>query len=76
MYWPPDELAAVERILAGSGGQQRLGEVSLEFDSHGPPGAEPELRPQLWSPDGGPTPRQHLVGTAHHHGVPVRLGAS
>ena len=45
MYWPPDELAAVERILAGSGARQRLGEVSLEFDPHGPPGAAPELAP-------------------------------
>jgi hypothetical protein len=94
MYWPPDELAAVERILAGSGAQQRLGEVSLEFDPHGPPGAEPELRTQLWSPsdsltdllasqqaiairdaDKSASPRQRLVGTAHHHGVPVRLVA-
>jgi hypothetical protein len=50
MYWPPDEIAAVARILAGSGAQQRLGEVSLEFDPHGPPGAEPELRTRLWSP--------------------------
>ena len=95
MYWPPDELAAVERILAGSGAQQRLGEVSLEFDPHGPPGAEPELRTRLWSPadsfthlsasqraiagrnaDKSASPRQHLIGTAHHHGVPVRLVAS
>ena len=53
-----------------------LGEVGLEFDPNGSPGAEPELRTRLWSPDALPTPRQHLIGTAHHHGVPVTLAAS
>ena len=76
MYWPADELAAVETILASVGGQQALGEVGLEFDPNGSPGAQPELRTRLWSPDALSTPRQHLIGTAHHHGVPVTLAAS
>jgi hypothetical protein len=53
-----------------------LGEVGLEFDPYGPRGAEPELRTRLWSPAASAAPRQHLIGTAHHHGVPVRLVAS
>jgi hypothetical protein len=73
MYWPGDELAAVETILASSGAEQRLGEVGLEFDPNGPPGAEPELRTRLWSPDAGLRPHPRLIGTAHYHGVPVTL---
>ena len=73
MYWPADELVAVETVLAGRGAQQRLGEVSLEFDPYGPPGAEPELRTRLWTPDTVSPPRQRFIGTAHHHGVTVTL---
>jgi hypothetical protein len=73
MYWSADELAAVETILASSGLKQCLGEVSLEFDPNGPPGAEPELHTRLWGPDAGLTARQRVVGTAHYHGVPVTL---
>jgi hypothetical protein len=73
MYWPADELAAVELILSSSGAQRRLAEVSLEFDPNGPPGGEPELRTRLWRPDAGRTPHQRLIGTAHYHGVPVTL---
>ena len=51
MYWPADELAAVEAILASVGVQQPLGEVGLEFDPYGAPGTQPELRTQLWRPD-------------------------
>ena len=76
MYWSADELAAVETILASGGAQQRLGEVSLEFDPNGSPDTQPELRTRLWSPDALSTPRQRLIGTAHHHGIPVTLAAS
>ena len=75
MYWPAEELVAVETILGKGGAEQRLGEVGLEFDPSGPPGAEPELRTRLWTPDAGSPPRQRLIGTAHYHGVPVTLPA-
>lgn len=73
MYWSADELGAVESILASSGATQCLGEVSLEFDPNGPPGAEPEVRTRLWNAAAGLTPRQRVIGTAHYHGVPVTL---
>jgi hypothetical protein len=73
MYWSADELGAVETVLASSGAKQCLGEVGLEFDPNGPPGAEPKLRTRLWTPAAGPTPRQRVIGTAHYHGVPVTL---
>jgi hypothetical protein len=75
MYWSADELGAVETILASSGAKQCLGEVGLEFDPNGLPGAEPELRTRLWSPDASPTPHPRLIGTAHYHGVPVTLAS-
>jgi hypothetical protein len=76
MYWSAEELAAVETILASRVGQRWVGEVGLEFDLAGPHVAEPELRTRLWSPDAVSTPRQRLIGTAHHHGLPVTLSVS
>jgi hypothetical protein len=76
MYWSADELATVETILASRCGQQWVGEVGLEFDLAGPQVAKPELRTRLWSPGAVSTPRQRLIGTAHHHGVPVTLSVS
>jgi hypothetical protein len=76
MYWPSDELAAVERILTNYGARQPLGEVSMEFDPHGPREAKPELRTRLWNPDSGHSVRERLIGTAHDHGVPVILTGS
>ena len=75
MYWPAEELAAVETILASCRGQRWVGEVGLEFDLAGPQVAEPELRTRLWSPDTVSAPRQRLIGTAHDHGIPVTLAA-
>lgn len=75
MYWDAEELAAVEAILQRAGAQQLLGEVGLEFDLNDPEGAEPELRTRLWNRDAD-IPRQRLLGTAHYHGVPVRLAGS
>ena len=75
MYWDVEELAAVEAILQRAGGQQLLGEVGLEFDLNDPNGSEPELRTRLWSRDAD-LPRQRLLGTAHYHGVPVRLAGT
>jgi hypothetical protein len=73
MYWPIEEVMAVESILTNYGAQHRLGEVSLEFDLRDPPGFKPELRTRLWNPDSGPPVRERLIGTAHDHGIPVTL---
>jgi hypothetical protein len=76
MYWPIEEVMAVESILTDYGAQQRLGEVSLEFDLRDPQGVKPEVRTRLWSPTTVSAPRQRMIGTAHHHGVPVTLVAA
>jgi hypothetical protein len=76
MYWPDDELTAVESILSDYGSSSRLGEVSLEYHPDGQRGAEPELRTRLWDPDSGPSIRERLIGTAHDHGIPVTLTSS
>jgi hypothetical protein len=73
MYWPNDELTAVERILSDYGSRSRLGEVSLEYHPGGQRGAKPELRTRLWDSDAGPSIRERLIGTAQDHGVPVTL---
>jgi hypothetical protein len=76
MYWPTEEVTAVESMLTSYGTQQRLGEVSMEFDLRDPQGAQPEVRTRLWNPDHSRSIREHLVGIAHYHGVPVTLGRS
>jgi hypothetical protein len=75
MYWPAEEVTAVEGILASYGAQRRLGEVSMEFDLGNPQGAKPEVLTRLWDPDASRSLREHLIGTAHYHGVPVTLAA-
>jgi hypothetical protein len=74
LYWPIEEIMAVENILRNYGARHRLGEVGLEFDLDDPQGAKPEVRTRLWDPDGSPSIRTRLLGIAHHHGVPVTLG--
>jgi hypothetical protein len=76
LYWAPTELAAVEGVLNHFGGEYRLAEVSMEFDLSGPRDAKPELRTRLWDPEAPGSPRQRLLGTAHDHGIPVRLTTS
>ena len=76
MYWPDDELTAVESILSDYGSSSRLGEVSLEYHPDSQRGAEPELRTRLWDPDSGSSIRERLIGTAHDHGIPVTLTSS
>lgn len=75
LYWSPAEVAAVEQVLAAYGAGHDLGRVGLEFDpAAGPaagPTASPEIRTELWRP--GRSGRHRLLGTAHHHGLPVRL---
>jgi hypothetical protein len=73
LYWPSAELAAVEVILDRYGTEHRLAEVSMEFDLTGPRHAKPELRTRLWDPDAAHSPRHHLLGIVHDHGIPVTL---
>jgi hypothetical protein len=68
MYWSEDETTAVEGILADHGSQIRLAHVAMEYDPGYP---KPTLRTTLWRP--GQTIRRQLVGTAHEHGVPMRV---
>jgi hypothetical protein len=75
MYWPAEELSAVEAVLKSYGANHVLGEVSMEFDLDAPH-AKPELRTRLWNPDTDSSPRQRLLGTAHDHGIPVRLAST
>jgi hypothetical protein len=76
MYWPIEEVMAVENILMSYGAQHRMGEVSMEFDLQTSPGAKPELRTRLWHPAASAPIRERLIGTAHDHGIPVRLAAT
>ena len=76
LYCAPTELAAVGGVLNHFGGEHRLAEVSMEFDLSGPRDAKPELRTRLWDPEAPGSPRQPLLGTAHDHGIPVRLMTS
>ena len=72
LYWPADEIVAVQTALTAYGRSHRLAEVGLEYAPDGGAGEWPEVRTTLWSGGGGP-PRHRLLGTAHDHGVPVRL---
>ena len=75
LYWPTEEVTAVESMLTSYGAQRRLGEVSMEFDLRDPQGAQPEVRTRLWNPDDSRLMREHLVGIAHYHGIPVHTRA-
>jgi len=73
LYWPASEVARVRAELTAYGRQDPVGRVGLEYDPGGDPTALPELRIELWGP--GQPPQERLLGTAHPHGVPVRLAA-
>lgn len=73
LYWPATESEAVDDVLAAYGSQHRLARVSMEFGTGPDAPTMPELRTTLWTP--GDDVRHRLIGTAHHHGVPVRLDA-
>jgi hypothetical protein len=75
MYWPTEEVRAVESLLISYGAQQRLGKVSMEFDLRDPQGAQPEVRTRLWKPGDSRSVRERLVGIAHYHSVPVHIRA-
>ncbi len=72
LYWPAAEIAAVQATLSTYGWDHRVAEVGMEYPREGDPAAQPEVRTSLWPGDRRP-PRQRLVGTAHDHGIPVRV---
>ena len=71
LYWPESEIRAVEEVLAHFGTRSPLARVSMEFGTDPDAPAMPELRTTLWTPGEGVQSR--LLGTVHHHGVPVWL---
>jgi hypothetical protein len=72
LYWPPAEVRRVAEVLAAYGQHRPLARVAMEFPDHSPPNAKPEIWTTVWQP--GEEPRVRRLGTAHDHGVPVRLG--
>ena len=69
LYWPAAEIAGVDAVWPTTGRSARLARVAMEF------GAEDRRRCRSWTTLWGPgVGRQdRRIGTAHHHGVPVRL---
>jgi hypothetical protein len=73
LYWPSEEVAAVEAVLAAYAEQGPLARVAMEFETGVDASVRPELRTSVWQP--GRSPRHRRLGTAHDHGPPVRLEA-
>lgn len=71
MYWPADETEAVDRVLAEAGQHRPLAHVALEYV---PGQHHPAVITRLWRP--GRPLRERRLGTAHHHGLPVRIAPS
>ena len=72
LYWPAAEIAAVRAALSGYGRDHRVGDVGMEYVPDGAAREQPEVRTTLWSGDGRPA-RHRLLGTAHDHGIPIRV---
>lgn len=71
MYWPADELARVADLLDDHGRSRVLADVGMEFAAVGTQ-QQPEVRTRVWRGDGSAA-TEELLGTAHDHGVPVRV---
>jgi hypothetical protein len=71
LYWPAEEVQAVDAQLRRHGSRGRLARVAMEFPPGGAAGAMPELQTTIWP--GGADPWLRTIGTAHYHGPPVRL---
>ena len=56
LYWPAEEVAAVESVLSGYGAQHPLARVSLEFAPGEQSSAMPELTTSVWRPGVGAAP--------------------
>ena len=74
LYWPPEEVAAVEAVLAAYAERRPLARVAMEFGTGEDASVRPELSTTVWRP--GQPPRHRRLGTAHDHGPPVRLEAA
>jgi hypothetical protein len=71
LYWPPEEVAAVETVLSAYAERRLLARVAMEFATGAAASVRPELQTTVWPP--GQAPRHRRLGTAHDHGPPVRL---
>jgi hypothetical protein len=69
MYWPPSEVAAVERAVATAGAGTPVAHVAMEYAATG---GHTELTVALWPGDGTAAGSRRLA-TVADHGVPVRL---
>lgn len=74
MYWPASEIDRVDAILQTAGAQHRLAHVAMEYHRGGTAG-KPEVTTTLWRPESATPVREIVLGTAHDHGIPVRLAA-
>ena len=71
LYWSPEEVAAVEAVLAAYAEHRPLARVAMEFGTGANASARPDLQTTVWRP--GHPPRHRRLGSAHDHGPPVRL---
>ena len=71
LYWPRAEVQAVDALVSGHGRRGRLARVAMEFPPDAEAGVMPDLRTTVWS--GPADARVRTIGTAHYHGLPVRL---
>lgn len=76
MYWSAEEVAVVDRILTIRGHHLALGQVSMEYGTLADSHSQPEVSTDLWLPDRTDEVRHRFLGTAHDHGIPVRLTAA
>ncbi len=71
MYWPAEELTRVDAALEAAGRRlPALAHVAMEYGT-GPQSAA-EVSVDVWQ-DGPADSRRRVLGTAHDHGLPVRL---
>ncbi|WP_375425293.1 DUF2332 domain-containing protein [uncultured Friedmanniella sp.] len=80
LYWSPEEIATVDEVVLEHGREHTVARVVMEYDpdpalADGLPPAghtsKPSVRTLLLRP--GAEPRRQRLGTAHDHGIPVRL---
>jgi hypothetical protein len=69
--WDSGETLAADTVVSSQGRHGRLARVAMEFPPDAAAGVMPELRTTVWSGRSDPTVR--TLGTAHYHGLPVRL---
>ncbi|WP_375432288.1 DUF2332 domain-containing protein [uncultured Friedmanniella sp.] len=79
LYWSAEEVTAVKTAVAEHGAEHRVARVIMEYEADhdlamddAGPAAKPSVRTELWTPGAG-EPVRHRLGTAHDHGIPVRI---